>query len=167
VRRTAGEDGICCRRGAGEEDGRGGRSGRTAERTLGGRRWGRRRFDGGAGGGGCGGAGGGAGEESRGRFSVSNPSVGLGEGAGSGSTEFFLFFLTITIRADAVAFACKFPATTCLVSKNDSGLMWEAAGSTSPGASSSMPVRGLALTKPAVEATPFVSFDLLFPVESQ
>jgi hypothetical protein len=43
----------------------------------------------------------------------------------------------------------------------------EAAGSTSPGAFSSMPMRGLALTKPTVEATPFVSFDLLFQVESQ
>jgi hypothetical protein len=70
-----------------------------------------------------------------------------------------------------VAFACNLSATICLVSKNDSGLMCEAEGSTSRGASSSLPVRVVALAKPTVEATPFVSLDLLFssgkPIKAQ
>jgi hypothetical protein len=79
VRRTAGEDGICCGRGAGEEDGWGGR----------------RRFDGGAGGGGGGStaaqAAGRVRSRTRGRFSVSNPSVGSGA-RGLGSRDFFFFY---------------------------------------------------------------------------
>jgi hypothetical protein len=66
-----------------------------------------------------------------------------------------------------VALPYNFGSTICLVAENVSPLMCKAAGSTSRGAFPRLPVRGLALAKPVVEATPFVLFDMLFPVESQ
>jgi hypothetical protein len=71
---------------------------------------------------------------------------------GLGSRDFF-FFLTITIRPDVVAFACKFPATTCLISENDSDVRGEAVGSTSPGAFSTLWEREVLRSKPNAQPT--------------
>jgi hypothetical protein len=83
----------------------------------------------------------------------------------------FSFFLSIPVRslsrsAHAVAFPCNLSAMICLVSENDSGLMREAAGSTSPRCFFYSVGARAASAEAYRTADPFVSLSQLFPVES-